>query len=138
MSRDASRSSIMEGQGLFEQHWRAAHIAGRELRRLDRQCLLTNSDVHLAPDAPFRAALRAFHSFSPSTLIPVLSIKRCNAFRDPRKGMLTFRGSWRLKFGTTQSRLISRSWFLTIPVVRRSAMQNSTFMVRQVWIAASL
>jgi hypothetical protein len=40
-----------------------------------------------------------------------------------------------LKFGTAQSRSIKLS---TNPVVCRSAMPNSTFIVRQVWIDASL
>ncbi len=56
--------------------------------------------------------------------------------------MLTFKVFWRrlrvLKFGTIQSRLINRSKLSTNPVVCLSAMPNSTFMVRQVWIAASL
>ncbi len=56
--------------------------------------------------------LRAFHSPSPSTLIPVLSTKRCNGPCDPRKGILTFSTLWRrrsvLKSGTAQSKPISR------------------------------
>jgi hypothetical protein len=56
--------------------------------------------------------------------------------------MLTFRVFWRrlrvLKSGTSQSRPISRSRLSTNPVVCRSAMPNSTFIVRQVWMAASL
>jgi len=50
--------------------------------------------------------------------------------------MVTFRVFWRrlrvLKFGTAQSRSISRSKLSTNPVVCRSAMPNNTFMVRQV------
>ena len=56
--------------------------------------------------------------------------------------MFTFRVFWRrlsvLKSGTAQSRPIRRSRLSTNPVVCRSAMPNSTFMVRQVWMAASL
>ena len=56
--------------------------------------------------------------------------------------MSTFRVFWRrlsvLKFGTAQSRSISQSRLSTNPVVCLSTMPNSTFMVRQVWIAASL
>ena len=43
----------------FRQHGRIAHIAGGELGRTDLQCLLVNSDVDLAPDAPFGAAVLA-------------------------------------------------------------------------------
>jgi len=55
--------------------------------------------------------------------------------------MFTIRVFWRrlrvLKSGTAQSRPISRNRLSTKPVVCRSAMPNSTFIVRQVWIAAS-
>ena len=43
----------------FGQHGRIAHIAGRELRRPNFQRLLVNSDVDLAPDAAFGAAVLA-------------------------------------------------------------------------------
>jgi hypothetical protein len=43
-----------------------------------------------------------------------------------------------LKFGTAQSRSISRNRLSTNPVVRLSAMPNRTFIVRHVWISASL
>ena len=56
--------------------------------------------------------------------------------------MLTFKIFWRrlsvLKLGTAQSKLIRPNRLSTNPVVWRSATPNSTFMVRQVWIAASL
>jgi hypothetical protein len=56
--------------------------------------------------------------------------------------MFTFRVFWRrlsvLKFGTGQSRSMSRNRLSTNPVVCLSAMPNSTFIVRHVWIAASL
>ena len=98
--------------------------------------------------------LRAFHSASPSTLMPVRSISRCSAPWDPRYGF-SFRVFWRrlsvLKFGTTQSRSIRRNRLSTNPPrhghsdqwrfhgsICLSAMPNSTFIVRQVWIAASL
>jgi hypothetical protein len=55
--------------------------------------------------------------------------------------MLTFSAFWRrdnvLKLGTVQSRPIRRSKLSTNPVVCLSAMPNSTFIVRQVWMAAS-
>jgi hypothetical protein len=43
-----------------------------------------------------------------------------------------------LKSGTTQSSPVSRSRLSTKPVVWRSAIPKSTFIVKQVWIAASL
>jgi len=43
-----------------------------------------------------------------------------------------------LKSGTDQSRPISRKRLSTKPVVCLSAMPKSTFIVRHVWIAASL
>jgi len=43
-----------------------------------------------------------------------------------------------LKSGTAQSSPVSRRRLSTNPVVWRSAIPKSTFMVRQVWIAASL
>jgi hypothetical protein len=53
--------------------------------------------------------------------------------------MFTFRVFWRwlggVNFGTAQSRSISRNRLSTNPVVCLSAMPNSTFIVRQVWIA---
>jgi hypothetical protein len=56
--------------------------------------------------------------------------------------MATFRAFCRrlrvLKSGTVHSRSITRRRLSTKPVVWRSAMPNSTFIVRQVWMAASL
>jgi hypothetical protein len=56
--------------------------------------------------------------------------------------LFTFRVFWRrdsvLTSGTAQSRPIRRSRLSTNPVVWRSAIPNSTFIVRQVWIASSL
>jgi len=53
--------------------------------------------------------------------------------------MLTFKVFWRrlsvLKFGTAQSRSINCNRLSTNLVVCLSAMPNSTFIVRQVWIA---
>lgn len=43
-----------------------------------------------------------------------------------------------LKSGTAQSKPIRRSRLSTNPVIWRRAMPNSTFIVRQVWMAASL
>ncbi len=60
---------------------------------------------------------------------------------NPRYGMLTFRVFWRRlslpKFGTAGGP-ISRSRLSTNPVVCRSAIPSNTFIVRQVWMAASL
>ena len=57
-------------------------------------------------------------------------------------GMFTFRVFCRresvLKSGTAQSRPVSRRRLSTKPVVCRSAMPKRTFIVRQVWTAASL
>ena len=74
--------------------------------------------------------------------VPVLSISRCSGPLEPRYGMFTARVFWRrdrvLKSGTAQSRPTSRSRLSTKPVVCRSAMPNSTFIERHVWMAASL
>ena len=43
----------------FRQHGRVAHIAGGEFSSLNLQRLLVNSDMDLAPDPPFRAAMLA-------------------------------------------------------------------------------
>ena len=152
----------------FRQHGGIADVAGGELRRPDFQCLLVNSPSRRMFHSPagqrmwilrqtrrfVPPCLRAFPSPSPSTLMPLagslepvaltgsMSIRRCSGPADPRKGMLTFRVFWRrlrvLKFGATQSRSISRSRLSTNPVVCLSAMPNSTFIVKQVWMAASL
>ena len=53
---------LLIGRDLVEQlgqHRCVAHVAGRELGSPDFQCLFVNSDVDLAPDAPFRAAVLA-------------------------------------------------------------------------------
>ena len=56
--------------------------------------------------------------------------------------MFTAKVFWRrdrvLKSGTVQFRPIRRSRLSTNPVVWRNAMPNSTFIERQVWMAASL
>ena len=56
--------------------------------------------------------------------------------------MDTDRVFWRrlkvLKSGTVQSRPTRRNKLSTNPVVCRSAMPNSTFIVRHVWMAVSL
>ena len=86
--------------------------------------------------------LRAFHSPSPSTLIPVLSIRRCSGPLEPRYGMLTASVFWRrdsvLKSGPAQFRPIRRKRLSRNPVVWRSAIPNRTFIVRHVWMAVSL
>ncbi len=94
----------------FRQHGRIAHITGGELSGPDLQRLLVNSPSRRMFHSPagqrmwilrqtrrfVPPCLRAFHSPSPSTLMPVLSIKRCSGPADPRKGMLTFRVFWPL------------------------------------------
>jgi hypothetical protein len=104
----------------LRQHGRLAHVAPGDLDRPDLQRLLINPDVDLAPDAAPGAAMLAP---SPSTLIPVLSIKRCSGPCDPRCGILTARVFWRrlrvLESGTSQSRPISRNRLSTNPVVCR-------------------
>ncbi len=88
--------------------------------------------------------LRALHSPSPSTLIPVLLIKRGSGPCEPQQGMLSFRVFWRRqsvrKFAPAQSSPISqpdqparsaspisRSKLSTNPVVGLSARPKSTF-----------
>lgn len=74
--------------------------------------------------------------------MPVLSMSRCSGPFVPRYGMMTASVLWRrqmvLKSGTFQSRPVNRKGLSTKPVVGRSAISNSTFMVKHVWIAASL
>ena len=86
--------------------------------------------------------LRAGHSPLPSPLMPVLSISRCNGPGEPRCAMLTVRVFWRrlrvLKSGTARSRPIRRSKHSAKPTSCRSALPNSTSIVRQARIAASL
>jgi hypothetical protein len=48
------RRDLVEKHG---QHGRIAHIAGGELGRPDFQCLLVNSNVDLAPNTAFGAAM---------------------------------------------------------------------------------
>jgi hypothetical protein len=43
-----------------------------------------------------------------------------------------------LKFGTSQFSPVNRSRLSTKPVVWRSAIPNNTFIVRKIWMAASL
>jgi hypothetical protein len=53
---------LLTGRDLVEQfgqHGRVAYVAGGELGCPDLQCLLVNSNVDLAPDAAFRAAVLA-------------------------------------------------------------------------------
>ena len=54
--------------------------------------------------------------------------------------MSPFKVFWRgdkvLKSGTGQSKPIRRSRLPTSPVACRSAMPNSTFILRQVWMTA--
>ena len=125
------------------QHGGVAHIAGGDLDRPDFQCLLVDPEMDLAADAALGAAMLARVPLAPpSTLIPVLSISRCSGPCAPRCGMFTASVFWRrlsvLKSGTSQSRPMRRSRLSIKPVVCRSAMPKRTFIVRQVWTAASL
>jgi hypothetical protein len=60
----------------------------------------------------------------------------------PRNGRFTLGVVWRrqrvLKLGVAQSSPTNRNRLCTKPVVCRNGSPNSTFKVRQVWIAASL
>ena len=69
-------------------------------------------------------------------------VAECNGPLEPRYGILTAIAFWRrdnvMKSGTVQSRPTSRSRLSMNPVVCRSAIPNSTFIERQVCMAASL
>jgi hypothetical protein len=61
---------LLLGRDLIEQLWqhgRVAHVTGGELGGPDFPCFLVNSDVDLAPDPPFRAAMLAPSSGKQST-----------------------------------------------------------------------
>lgn len=66
----------------------------------------------------------------------MLSINRCSGPSEPQYWMFTASVFWRrdgvLKSGTCQFRPANRSSLSTKPVVCRSAIPNSTFIVRQV------
>ena len=133
-------------RGLVEQFGQlgcVAHIGAHELRRPTFQRLFLNSNVDLAPDAAFGAAViariprRFAHDLDPGAVD-----QKVQRPLFPRNGMLTFRVFWRLlrmlKVGTAQFRSISPSKVSTNPVFCRSAIPDNTFMVRQVRMAASL
>jgi hypothetical protein len=71
-----------------------------------------------------------------------MSISRCSGPCDLRCEVFTARAFRRrlsvLKPSTSQFGPIRQSGLSTNPVVCRRAMPNSTFIVRQVWTAASL
>jgi hypothetical protein len=71
----AARSHAL--QRLTKQRGRMQDAVANAKRRLEPPCF------------------RAFHSPSPSTLIPVLSISRCSGPFEPRYGMFTARVFWR-------------------------------------------
>jgi len=79
--------------------------------------------------------LRAFHSPSPSALMPVLSIRRCSGPADPRYGRATVNVLCRrhnvLKSGTAQSSPTNLSRLSTNPVVCLKGRLNKTLRVRQ-------
>ena len=82
---------------------RGANVAPGDLDSADLQFFLINPEMDVTPDAPFGTArrperalpramsrkgcLRACHSPSPSTLMPVLSISRCSDTSEPHYGM---------------------------------------------------
>jgi hypothetical protein len=103
----------------------------------DLQFFPTNPEIDLAPDPPFgTASLRARHSPSPPTLMPVPSVSRCNGPLEPRQEMLTAKDFRRrdsaLKSGAVQPRPTSRNRLSTKPVLWRRAMPNGTFIERPV------
>ena len=127
----------------LRQHVPVAYVADGDLNRTDLQCLFIDPNVDLAPDAALGAAMLAGVPL-PFTLdldASAVDQEMQRALR-PAMRMLTARVFWRrlrvLKSGTSQSRPISRNWLSMTPVVCRSAMPNSRFIVRQVWTAASL
>jgi hypothetical protein len=120
-----------------------ANVASGDLDGPNLLRFFINPEVDLGQTCRLRRpCLRAFHSPSPWTLMPVLSMNMCSGRRYPRYGMLTCKAFCRresvLKLGTPQSNPPSSSRLSTKPVVFLSAMPNRTFIVRQVWIAASL
>ena len=80
----------------------------------------------------------AFHSPSPSALMPVLSISRCNGPVEPLYGMATNSVFCRrhkvLKSGTEQSSPTSSSRLATKPVVCITGRPNKTLSVSQACI----
>lgn len=91
----------------FGQPARFTYVAAGDFDRPDLQRLFVDPEMDLAQThrvAP--PCFRAFHSPSPSTLMPVLSISRCSGPCDPRCGMFTASVFWRrpsvLKSGTSQ------------------------------------
>jgi hypothetical protein len=135
---------LLIGRDLAEQHrqhGRVAHVAAGDLDRPDLQRLLVDPETDLAPDAALCSAVLARVPL-PSTLIPALSIKRCNGPCEARCGMFTARVFRRrlcvLKPGISQSGPTKQSRLSNNPIVCRSALPNSTLIVRQVWTAASL
>jgi hypothetical protein len=117
--------------------------AARDLNCSDFQRLLVDTDVDLAPDASFRATMFAGVPLTfPFYLDPCAVDKQVQWALRARYGMITASVLWRrqmvLKSGTTQSSPVSRSRLSTKPVIWRSAIPKSTFLVRHAWMAASL
>ena len=127
----------------FGQHGRVAHVAGGELGGPDFQGSLVDPDVDLAPDLTFGAAMLARVPL-PLTLDLDASAVDQQVRRTVRSTMgnvhfqvlLATRQGAEVRHG--RFRPINRRRLSTNPVVCRSAMPNRTFIVRQVWIAASL
>ena len=152
----------------FGQHGRVAYVAAGDLDRPNLPCFLIDPKMDLSPDASLGTAMLArvplafcldldplAGSLEPVALTGSLSIKRCNGPCEPRCGMFTASVFWRrlrvLKSGTSQSRPTNRNRLSTNPPrhglsdqwrshgsICRRAMPNRTFIVRQVWTAASL
>ncbi|KDB02441.1 hypothetical protein U879_17275 [Defluviimonas sp. 20V17] len=82
------RTDLLVSRDLAEQLGQdrcIADVASGDLDGPDLQRLLVDPEVDLAPDPPFGPpCLRAGLSPSPSTLIPVLAIRRCSGPLEPR------------------------------------------------------
>jgi hypothetical protein len=139
----------------FGQHGRVAYAAAGELRRPGLQRFLVDPEIDLAPGTAFGTAVLASapRAVALDTDTPFRFARTGGAHLldgdqevqgpcDPRCGMLTARAVWRrqsvLKSGTSLSRPIRPNRLSTNPDVRRSAMLNSTFILKQLKIAASL
>src|SRR6056297_686271 len=126
------------------QHGRVTDVAAGDFDGSDLQRLFIDADVDLAPQTAFRTAMLAG--------LPLTFALRLDAGAVDQKVQRPLRapvGNTHsqgfpaparavLKSGTAQSRPTSRRRLSTNPVVCLRAMPKMTFIVRHVWIAASL
>ena len=88
------RPNALIGRHLLQQlrqHWRITDVAGGDLDRPNLQCFFIDPYVYLAQIRRLGPpCLRAFHSPSPSALIPMLTIRRFKGPVPPRYGRFTF------------------------------------------------